>query len=822
MTATRKIPDAAWKRRLDNVPEVPGRRKKQGFGELLGMLPLVIRVRRYMRQQKRAGLGTYMNLDDLDPGPVMGAPLGGLGGGTITRGWRGDFVRWQLTPGMYEYTSPAASQFSVYVRRPGKKGQAQVLNPGHPEDGSPLHGWKWDMDGRKATYHALYPRAWTTYDDPLPGIRLTCRQVSPFIPGNYEESSTPAGVFAWTIENTGKDTATVGLMFSFQNGTGGENDRAGGHSNYLFNEPAESGEVTGVVLKHVHRQPKPLEEGQDAEEATTFTDPLTFAIAAQAAPEVEVTYRTRFVTTSSGMDLWGDFASDGKLENVVDERPSGDRMAIGAGVCATVDVPPGETREVAFSLAWDMPLARFGEGRAYCRRYTRKYGREGEAAPAIARDALTDYPGWEQQITAWQEPILAVHPLPNWYKATLFNELYFIADGGTVWLDSEEGQDPLPEGDIGRFAYLEGHEYRMYNTYDVHFYASFALATLWPELELRIQRDYREALFTEYDEEFQAQATGKWVPRKIRGIVPHDIGSPIEDPWYRVNSYLFQDSTRWKDLNTKFVLATYRDYLLTGDEGFLKESWEAVKEALAFMLEFDLDEDGLIENEGYPDQTYDTWVADGPSAYSGGLWLAALTAAVAIAEKLGESDQAARYRDLLERGKQSYEELLWNGDYYDYDTSRSYYQNSIMAAQLTGHWYAVACGLPGIVPEEHARSAFKAIYEANVLLFEEGNYGAVNSMRPEGKVDLSNMQTQEVWAGTTFAVAAAMLQAGMTEEAWKTAWGIYNGSYNEMGYWFQTPEAWDAYGDFRSLGYMRPLAVWAMQWAWDRVKSEKT
>jgi len=38
--------------------------------------------------------------------------------------------------------------------------------------------------------------------------------------------------------------------------------------------------------------------------------------------------------------------------------------------------------------------------------------------------------------------------------------------------------------------YLEGHEYLMYNTYDVHFYASFALLMLWPQLELSLQKDF--------------------------------------------------------------------------------------------------------------------------------------------------------------------------------------------------------------------------------------------------------------------------------------------------------------------------------------------
>ncbi|GMP63170.1 hypothetical protein CsSME_00024968 [Camellia sinensis var. sinensis] len=32
-------------------------------------------------------------------------------------------------------------------------------------------------------------------------------------------------------------------------------------------------------------------------------------------------------------------------------------------------------------------------------------------------------------------------------------------------------------------------------------------------------------------------------------------------------------------------------------------------------------------------------------------------------------------------------------------------------------------------------------------------------------------------------------------------------------YAFQTPEAWNTDDQYRSLAYMRPLAIWAMQWA---------
>ena len=49
-------------------------------------------------------------------------------------------------------------------------------------------------------------------------------------------------------------------------------------------------------------------------------------------------------------------------------------------------------------------------------------------------------------------------------------------------------------------------------------------------------------------------------------------------------------------------------------------------------------------------------------------------------------------------------------------------------------------------------------------------------------------------AGTTYALAAIMLQDGMMEEAFKTAWGVYDMTYEKMGYWFQTPEAWNKEG----------------------------
>jgi non-lysosomal glucosylceramidase len=50
--------------------------------------------------------------------------------------------------------------------------------------------------------------------------------------------------------------------------------------------------------------------------------------------------------------------------------------------------------------------------------------------------------------------------------------------------------------------------------------------------------------------------------RKKIGAVPHDLGVPEGDPFVAVNEPGWQDTNDWKDLNSKFVLMVYRDYVL--------------------------------------------------------------------------------------------------------------------------------------------------------------------------------------------------------------------------------------------------------------------
>ncbi|XP_024514896.1 non-lysosomal glucosylceramidase isoform X1 [Selaginella moellendorffii] len=906
-------PAHAWRRKL-NCHANFLTEFRVTFTEALKLLGLGLRLWKFIQAERSQGRTPPIDpfKRGTKPSACHGVPLGGMGGGSIGRGFRGEFRRWQLLPSVTSEAAVLANQFSVFVTRDKDHGEkkkiASVLSPrpseldvGKKAQSPEICAWDWNLDGQNSTYHGLFPRAWTIYDgEPDPDLKISCRQVSPFIPHDYRESSLPVCVFSYVIVNTGKESASVSLLFTWANSVGGDTHLSGGHSNKPF---LEDDGVAGVVLHHRTAKGQPSVE---------------FAIAARQNADVAVSVCPSFLVSGKGStmtakEMWNQMREKGCFDTDTVCEPSLPSLvnsSLGAAVSASVTIAPHGKKVVDFALSWDIPEVKFPKGRSYHRRYTQFYGSYGDAAPRLVHDALLNYPKWEAEIEKWQEPVLKDANLPEWYKFTLFNELYYLVAGGTVWTDGnpplqgnaelavpdtafvtpsfrsngftsrtnsessitgavEELVEMIPlnggtsgnggvdailseteeeiaeklvkameaaildkqinsaprdfpygtylledgEENVGQFLYLESVEYVMWCTYDVHFYASFALISLFPKLELSIQRDYAAATLSHNPELVKFLAGGKWGIKKVLGAVPHDLG--IHDPWVEVNAYNIHDTSRWKDLNSKFVLQIYRDVVATEDLNFARVTWPAVYTAMAYMDRFDRDRDGMIENDGFPDQTYDTWTVHGISAYCGGLWLAALQAAAAMAEKVNEPNAANYFLRKFRDARKVYDKKLWNGSYFNYDSGSSSNSNSIQADQMAGQWYAWASGLPPLFDDYKARSALQRIYDYNVMKVKGGKLGAVNGMHPNGRVDETAMQSREIWSGVTYAAAAAMIHEGMLEQAFTTAEGIYNAGWSDSGYgyWFQTPEAWTTDGHFRALTYMRPLAIWAMQWA---------
>ncbi|KAH3838447.1 non-lysosomal glucosylceramidase-like [Dreissena polymorpha] len=738
--------------------------------------------------------------------PMYGCPIGGIGSGSIGRGYRGEFCRFQMVPGMYEYHTVQADAFLVTIIKEGKTVYQKVLTGRRVHKNLKL--WEWGFPLGQATYQALYPRAWTVYTIPEFNLRLTCRQVSPIIAQDYKDSSFPMTAFVWDVENEGNDDLEVAITFSFKNGVGSKKDYQGGCYTESFKG---DGSVSGVMI---HQK---------------FHDmTCTYAVSAAEKEGVTASHCLNFDPQGTGAEVWSELQSHGKLSSKHGKSdPTARGKDIGAAVSLRAVCKAGASQLLEFSLTWDMPLIHFRSKEVqYTRRYTRWFGHQGNASPKLATYCLLNYTVWEDSIERWQAPTLNCSEIPDWYKSLLFNELYYVSDGGTVWLDPVE---PADEGsgdtamdalikEYGKFAYLEGHEYRMYNTYDVHFYASFALIMLWPKLQLSLQYDLSKAVIAENKEQFRFCMGGHVGHRKVLNTVPHDIGDPEDEPWKRVNAYNIHPTVDWKDLNLKFILQVYRDYHATGDRAFLEHMYPIMRVLVERSLAWDKDNDGLIENGGFADQTFDAWIVYGASAYCGGLWLCSLRMFVEAAKILGQSEDETKYTKILNKAKESYEIKLWNGKYYNYDCSSHGTHDSVMADQLAGNWYMKAAGIidETVFPSNHVRSALETVFKNNVMGFADGNMGAINGTRPNGKKDITSCQSEEFWTGVTSSLAAQMIQENMLDEGFKTVWGNYNVCWEWLGLMFQSPEAYMTSKHFRSLGYMRALAVWAVQWALEK------
>jgi non-lysosomal glucosylceramidase len=766
---------------------------------------------------------TVRYASNLDDGPWHGMPLGGFGAGCFGRSPRGEFNLWHIDGGEHVFQTMPACQFSVFEQVGESVPQAYALSTEPAADGT-LKSWQWYPSETGGTYHALYPRSWFVYNNVFQ-TQITCEQFSPILPNNYQDTSYPVALFAWTLHNPTTQPITLSILLTWQNMVGWFTNalkspvvkvRDDGSPEYEYKpRMGESvGNFNQVIEDHgrfgciLGRTPKPIDEQPVAEGEGQW------AIATFANPyNQEVFYHSRWNPSGDGSELWSTFAKDGSLADIGDETPAIAGEQIGAAIAVRITLAPGESQQIPFVVTWDFPITEFAEGVPYYRRYTDFFGRNGNNAWSMVRHGLKNYQDWQSQIQAWQQPILDRTDLSDCFKMGLMNELYDLTSGGALWSAGDE-RDP-----IGQFAVLECLDYRWYESLDVRLYGSFALFMLWPELDKSVMRAFARAIPTADD---RTRVIGYYhtlgvesplALRKALNATPHDLGAPNEHPWEKTNYTSYQDCNLWKDLPSDFVLLVYRNFVLTGskDTEFLAECWPAVTAALAYLKAFDEDGDGIPENSGAPDQTFDDWRLQGISAYCGALWIAALEAAIAIAKVLQGTgvivdEEIATYQDWLSQSRPLYQATLWNGQYYRLDSGSG--SDVVMADQLCGQFYARLLGLPDVVPEDCTRSALRTVYETCFLGFNNGTLGAANGLRLGGipeKPDATH--PLEVWTGINFGLAAFLLQMGMGDEAFKLTETVVRQIY-ENGLQFRTPEAITAAGTFRACMYLRPMAIW--------------
>jgi non-lysosomal glucosylceramidase len=785
-----------------------------------------------------------------------GCPVGGLGAGGFERLMNGNFSTWFLKLGWMVEDTVWADQFHVFVKS-GARTIAKTLSTTAPPDGAGLGAWAWNYPVGQGDYFALFPTSGFSYEEnaDLP-VKLAVVQFSPTLSGNYKETSYPVAVYKWIAQNPTRQPAQVSILLTWENMIGWEPVRARAlpgqapQASFVWdrrsagnvNEAVADGRAKGVLFRR---------QGQNVRTGNAMSGSM--AIAALESPDKSrISIQAAFDPRGDGADVWADFSADGTLDTSRTSSPAAPDEETGAALAVTFTLKPGERLEVPFAIAWDLPYYEFEAGAKHRKKYTAFFGDGGMNAFRIATEALVRAGEWEQAIDAWQKPSLTNPALPDWFRQALLNELYVLVET-SIW-----------DAATNLHTYLESADYLMYGTTDVDSYCWHVLR-LWPELETT-HMSYLAGTIPLEDASYRAYQYATVFPNEVPadkkdyywntvkqpGMVPHDLGSPRKRPWILLNAFDWQNANYWKDINPKFPLRAYRDFLATGgvDIGFLMKMFQASVPAMDTLESRFGDKVSHVPLcEGIPDQTYDTWRMKGESAYVGLLWLAGLKATIRMGETLyahglvraGDLDIReilVKYKGWLESGRASLRKL-WDerAGYFHIDATK----DDIMTDQLFGVWYADMLGLEAdgrdpLVPPADVVRALRTIYDKNVLGFGGGVMGAANGRRADGG-QLRSQQGDEVWVGTSYAFAADLVLHGLAAEGLHTAYGVYQVVYSPygQGYFFKTPEAyldpdetvWNdpaaKYGEktFRAMKYMRPGAVWALYEALRR-NGEKT
>jgi non-lysosomal glucosylceramidase len=778
-------------------------------------------------------------------------PMGGIGAGAFERTISGNFRYWFLKLGWMMDDTVWANQFHVYLKKKDNTIVQTLSTDEAPRE--ELKTWNWNYPVGMGSYFALFPKSGFSYEknSDFPA-KLAVTQYSPVIPHNYRETSYPVAIFKWIAENPSDEPVEVSIMLTWQNIVGWQArtkilaiptgfvwDR---NSRGNFNQFVQEGTKRGIVFR---KNGKDLRAGNDM-----FG---TMCVAAEELPgQINVFYHTDFDPLGTGLEVWQPFSQDGTLRDSQNSRIAGKDEATAGAIAVKVMLTPGERVEFPIVVAWDLPYAEFDKGVKYRKKYTEYFDNSGENAFAIACEALDKYEEWEKSIDDWQNTIIQDASQPDWFKQALFNELYILAET-SVW-----------DASTNLHTYLESIDYLMYGTFDVDAYSSWHLLKLWPELEsgnmlfFAKTVDWEDPTYKRYiypdvmpGEVPEDKMFYYWNTNKVYGMIPHDIGSPRLRPWIVLNAFDWQNGNVWKDLNPKFPLRAYRDFLYSKekDYDFLRRMFRTSVIALETLEKrFGDSESHIPLNEGIPDQTYDTWKMKGESAFVSILWLAALKTTMKMGQDLvnmGISEVDLRriqktvqkYNDWFDKGRSALKKL-WNKEgYFNIDA----YTDDIMTDQLFGLWYTKILGIEDeedlrIIPLEQAKKSLQTVYEKNVLGFGDGLMGAVNGRDAQGQ-QLFSQQGDEVWVGTTFAFASNCILHGLLKEGMHAAYGVYHMVYSPFGqgYFFKTPEAYNnpeegvwnkpetKYGEklFRAMKYMRPGAIWAVYEALLQMKDMK-
>ncbi len=690
-------------------------------------------------------------------------PMGGIGTGSISLGGWGQLRDFEI------FNRPSKEmQFSMtfptlYAKPKGKAPVTKIVQ-GPPQADVQGEGFGAIRDTavgmphmKSATFTGTFPIGSIAFQDEVMPLTVAVEGFNPFIPTNDKDSSIPCSILLYHVENPTEDVIDGTLVFNLENAIG---KPKGGKTKNSFKDENAS---RGIFMETERYQPSESR----------------FGTMALATPHKNITKQTRWhrgAWFDSMHYFWDHLSVTGELTNdtsvdVADEN----RSDIGSiGLKFTLN--PGEQVTLPVIIGWHFPNfskywgddSKNEDTRPSWKNY---YASVWKDAWDVVSYVCSNLERLEQQTRSFQN-FLYQSTLPGVVLDAVSSQISILKS--TTCLRLPDGSFYAWEGCGKDAGCCEGTCTHVWN------YAQ-ALPYLFPRLERSIRdTDYANNLHDDGHMTFR---------------MPLPLGT-IPKPDFHAAA----------DGQLGGILKTYREWLISGDDTWLKGIFPRVKRSLEYAWKYwDQDKDGVME--GSQHNTYDIEFY-GPNTMMGSYYLAALLAGEKMARHLGDTSAADEYKRIAQSGFEKTGALLFNGEYYkqiidpeakdktpiekdkDYDRwlteddkkkaaeeLKYQYGDGCLSDQMIGQWFAMMLNLGYVYKQSEVKKTLQSIFKYNWKspLGEHANAQRVYALSDECGLLLCSWPhgkrpaipfpySDEVWPGIEYQVASHMIYEGLLDE----------------------------------------------------------
>lgn len=711
-----------------------------------------------------------------------GVPLGGIGTGAMEYGPdaipRNITINNNRTVVTRIPVSPNAFT-AIRVSTPSKS-YTRILQPGteipFEEAGvSPEH-----TPEEHLSWHGLYPTANYKFRDAFLPVPFQWTAMATLIPYDNEASNLPINLHFFKFKNNTDEPITVSALMNWENLRGCFENSTTPYRGQIH--PIYMTDVDEYL--HTHSQmrnvgmsvPIGLSFAVDEEDMTSYEG--NYCLAAANSKGVKVSHQAWDIASKEDIrTLWTNFEGRGELNNTYNRKSTAHHGA----VCATKTLEPGDFVGLTFCLSWYFPvytMANEDVSNYYCRNYSNSI--------QVAEEGLKNATYFQKAVMNFHERFLK-SSLPEWYSRMLINNTHVLTTNTVLTRENE-------------YAMMESPADPFMGVLDRSFYSSFGTMLFFPSYA-----DTELNLLSSTDD------------TKTPGRIYRDLGKEtVHHPGYGGGP------VEMIDLNAKFILMSYRNFHMTGKYASLMQIHPRLKEAIEYGMKMDYDGDGIPDAMG-DSTTFKGWAMYGLTAYSSGLWIAAMVAYADLTRELKHEEEARFYEETAKKALNHIEKRLWLNDkgYYrlfhnakPIRDSHPRVNDACHSAQLAGAWVADFLKLGGWFPKARIQEALNSIDEINQRKFGYTKGSNSDHSPAENEDDFGEKSHAErSWpAFEAVYLACTHIQQGNVDKGMHILNNIYRNIHLRNNLQFNQPLSWNPDTNepagWKNDHHMSALSVW--------------